>query len=474
MQRNKNKTLGIRVYNTLTGKKEPLPRTRAKLLRLFVCGPTVYDHAHIGHARTYIFFDFFAKYLRTRNVTLKYVQNITNVDDKIIKRAAAEKKNPLMLANELTREYLRDMRALRITAVDAYAPATKFIPEIVRQVQTLIRKGYGYEIPGDGWYYDISKFKDYGKLSRRTAAQAEDALSRIDESVEKRNRGDFCLWKFSKAGEPTWKTALGAGRPGWHIEDTAISAHYFGPQYELHGGGMDLKFPHHEAEIAQQEAASGKKPFVKLWMHTGMLTVEGEKMSKSVGNFVSIRSFLARHSPLLLRFAFLAHHYRMPLDYNEKLIADAKKTLEGVSLLLGKIALARRAKRGGTTALDTKPYLQRFHAALEDDMNTPAASAELFSLIGKAQPILWQLSLRSLAALEKELRASFKLFGIIFEKPVLSPRVAKILKEREAFRSRQQFAHSDRLRKELDALGFSLEDTPAGPFVWPHTPRRDI
>lgn len=236
----------LRLFNTLSRKKEELPNQ--KRMRLFVCGPTVYDYTHIGHARTYIFFDFFAKYLRSQGYETDYLQNITDIDDKIIKRAAEENKKPEDIARFFTEAYLDDMKSLGIEMTSSedeksdkilYAPATKFIAQIIAQVERLIDKGYAYKIDGDGWYFDISKDKDYGKLSGRSVIQAEDAVSRIDEAIEKRNRGDFCLWKFSKQGEPVWTAAIGNGRPGWHIEDTAISEFYFGSQYEVHGGGVD-------------------------------------------------------------------------------------------------------------------------------------------------------------------------------------------------------------------------------------------
>ena len=223
--------MALRLYNTLSGKKEDLPVAKGKKLRLFVCGPTVYDYSHIGHARTYLFFDFLARYLKLRGYKVFYLQNITDVDDKIIERAREEGKDPLEVAAFFTQEYLKDMKALGVTTVERYAAATKYIPEIISQVEKLIKKGFSYKIEGDGWYFNISKFKDYGRLSRRTTEQAEDAISRIDESVAKRNKGDFCVWKFSRSGEPSWKTPFGDGRPGWHIEDTAISEKYFGPQY---------------------------------------------------------------------------------------------------------------------------------------------------------------------------------------------------------------------------------------------------
>src|SRR3989338_8629770 len=250
------------LYDTLSKTKKKLTKTRKKL-RLFVCGPTVYDLSHIGHARTYIAFDAFVRYLRSEKYTVFYLQNITDVDDKIIQRAAETNTNSRALAKKFEQEYRRDMRYLGVMSVNEYARATYYIPEIINQVERLLRKRFAYEISNDGIYYDISKFTDYGKLSRRKASSAEDAVSRIDESVQKRNKGDFALWKFSKPGEPKWESPWGSGRPGWHIEDTAITENHFGSQYDIHGGARDLIFPHHEAEISQMEALSGKEPLAK-------------------------------------------------------------------------------------------------------------------------------------------------------------------------------------------------------------------
>ena len=301
-----------------------------KKISLFVCGPTVYDFPHLGHARTYISFDAFVRFLRSQGYKVDYLQNITDIDDKIITRAKQVKITPQALAKRFENEYKKDIKTMGIVSVSKYARATDHIPEIIVQIGKLLKKGYAYELKGEGIYYDILKFKDYGKLSRRTSLQAEDAVSRIDESVKKQNKGDFALWKISKEGEPKWKSPWGWGRPGWHIEDTAMTEKHFGAQYELHGGARDLIFPHHEAEIAQMEAISGKKPMAKHWMHTGFLTVEGEKMSKSLGNFITIQNFLSEYSPRVLRLLVLKTHYRSPIDYSEKLLLQTQRELERI------------------------------------------------------------------------------------------------------------------------------------------------
>lgn len=470
----------IRAYNTLSGEKEQLPDGT---LHLFVCGPTVYDFSHIGHARTYLSFDIIARYLRAQGRSLTYIQNITDVDDKIIARARERGISPLALARRFAKAYFEDMRALRITSVDRYAFASRYIPEIVKQVQLLRQKGFAYEIPGEGLYFNIAKFPDYGKLSHRTAGEAEDSVSRIDESVKKRNRGDFCLWKYPKTpvkasrcrrflvtreGEPVWNTKLGWGRPGWHIEDTAISVRHFGEQYELHGGATDLKFPHHEAEIAQAEAAYGKKPFVKIWLHTGFLTAHGEKMSKSAGNYVTIRDFLARHGAAALRILVLMHHYRSRFDYDESAAVQAEETLASVRLFVSKLAFLERKASAKDAGVETRIAAARreFDEALDDDFHTPRALAALLTLIRDIQGTVWELGRGDARALRRFVTDAFGMLGLQLE-PVYAPRGARRKAEkRETFRRNQQFMRSDALREKIRALGYEVEDTPLGPFVY--------
>jgi cysteinyl-tRNA synthetase len=447
----------MKLYNTLPRKKEDLPTPEEqRKIRLFVCGPTVYDYAHIGHARTYIFFDFFAKYLRSQGYEVNYLQNITDIDDKIIARAAERNIRPDELAKQFTASYFEDMKALHVDAVTTYAPATDFISQIVAQVERLIDKEFAYKIENDGWYFDISKDKDYGKLSGRTVAQAEDGVSRIDDSDAKRNKGDFCLWKFSKPNEPSWTTQIGAGRPGWHIEDTAISEYYFGPQYDIHGGADDLKFPHHEAEIAQQESASGLKPFVRFWMHTGFLLADGKKMSKSLGNFITIRDFLEKNPPEVLRWITLAHHYRSPIDFSDQLVLQAKAALENLYNhyleLRDEDRKEEKRKDHGTMSA----WKEKFNAALQDDLNTPQALAVMFDVIKD----------EDLSAKEKRL-----LFGnfdeilglnIAGKAEEIPPNIAQKLEEYKKHRTNKQFMQSDALRKELEGLGYEVRDTEGG------------
>ncbi len=453
----------LRIYNTLSRKKEAFKPRKGKKVSLFVCGPTVYDYSHIGHARTYIVFDMIVKYLREKGFNVSYLQNITDIDDKIIKRAEEKKTTPLKLAREFEKEYLKDMKSLKIDSVTKYARATEHIKEIISQVKRLLKKGYAYRIE-DGIYYDIKKFKNYGKLSRRTVVQAEDGVSRIDESKGKKNKGDFCLWKFSKRGEPKWKSPWEDGRPGWHIEDTAITEKHFGSQYDVHGGAKDLIFPHHEAEIAQMEAISGKKPLVNYWIHSGFLTVKGQKMAKSLGNFITIRDFLEENPVRLLRLLILKSLYRSPVDYNEKLLIQTKKELERIDEFISKLKMTE----AGPPSIKLKEVSSRsFEAAMEDDFNTPKAIAAIFSLINKGNSLIAKNKLSKSEAKEilQFLKKVDKVFNFIFlEKPKekIPKGILKLVEERETQRKNKEWEGADKTRNKIKKLGYLVEDTKEG------------
>ncbi|MFH1193304.1 MAG: cysteine--tRNA ligase [Candidatus Jorgensenbacteria bacterium] len=473
----------FKIYDSFSRKKKPLPRTGRKPLRLFVCGPTVYDLAHIGHARTSLVFDALARHIRARGRRLFYLQNITDVDDKIIDRARREGKKPLALARTFELEYLKDMRRLGIASVTRHARASAFIPAIVRQVQTLIRKGYAYRAT-DGYYFNIAKFPRYGRLAGRTAAQAEDAISRIDESVGKMNRGDFALWKLVKTrmgtnkdtnvhecrkmysmkivnGEPAWRTPLGEGRPGWHIEDTAISEHFFGPQYDIHGGGVDLKFPHHESEIAQQEAASGKRPFVKIWMHAGTLLVDGKKMSKSLGNFITIDDFLLAHPPAVLRWLILSHHYRSPVNYTPTLVAQAERAVAKLTETVAALKKSDRTNRSNRSNKSYMTYKKRFNGALDDDLNTPKALAVMWDTTND-QRLTAREKLALLLSYDEVFGLGLKTAG---KRAAIPASVLALVRARELCRGNKQFTQADALRVKIEGLGYRVEDTDTGPTV---------
>jgi len=457
----------LKLYNTLTRKKEifrPLRQAQGKLqkkrVNFFVCGPTVYDFAHLGHAKTYIAFDVIVKYLRENGFDVFYLQNITDIDDKIIAKARKERIFWKDLSRKFEKEYLKDMKVLNINSVTKYARATSHIKEIISQVKRLLKKGFAYQIK-DGIYYDISKFKNYGKLSKRTVLQAEDAVSRIDEAKDKRNKGDFCLWKGNFANNSFAR----------HIEDTAITEKYFGPQYDIHGGARDLIFPHHEAEIAQMEAISGKKPLVKYWLHTGFLTVKGQKMAKSLGNFITIKDFLKKYSPRVLRLFVLKAHYRSPIDYSEKEIEQVEKQLERIDEFLGKLKTQNSKLKTTTQNLKLiKKIEEKFKKAMEDDFNTPKALAVVFELINQGNSLIDKnfLSPTDAQKILGFLKKIDEVFCFIFwkkEKKEVPQEILKLIQKREKFRQQKKWQGADEIRKEIEKSGYKIEDTDEGPKI---------
>jgi cysteinyl-tRNA synthetase len=451
----------IKIYNTLKRKKEILFPIKDNKINLFVCGPTVYDFSHIGHARTYIFFDTFATYLKKMGYEVFYLQNITDVDDKIIKRAK-EKNVPFKeIARKFEREYKKDIKSLKIDSVTKYARATDHIKEIQSQIKRLIEKGFAYQID-DGIYFDIKKFKNYGKLSRRTVIQANDSTSRIDNARKKRNKGDFCLWKFNSPKktiyEPSWQSPWGKGRPGWHIEDTAIAEKYFGFQYDIHGGAQDLIFPHHEAEIAQMEAISGKSPFVKYWMHTGFLTIKGQKMSKSLKNFITIREFIKENSPEVLRMFILSSHYRSPIDYNQEIISQTKETLKRIVDFKEKIGPYKKIKN-----FQDSPLFLKLNKILENDFNAPEFFGEFFEIIKffNKKNSLSEKEKRDIGGVLDFLESVFKIFKEKKEK--VPQKIITLLKKREKARKEKNWELADKIREEIEKMGYWIEDTKNGP-----------
>jgi cysteinyl-tRNA synthetase len=457
----------IKVYNTLSKKKDIIKPLKGSNINLFVCGPTVYDFLHIGNARIYIIFDCFAKYLKYLGFKVFYLQNITDIDDKIIARAKEKNVEPKDLALAFEKEYLQNMKQLHITSVTKYARATSYIKKIISQIIRVQKKGYAYTLD-DGIYFDISKFKSYGKLSGRTALSAEDSVSRIDYSKHKKNRGDFCLWKFSVQGEPSWPSPFGKGRPGWHIEDTAITETFFGPQYDIHGGGIDLLFPHHEAEITQMESISGKQPMAKYWMHVGFLTLEGQKMSKSLGNTVTIDAFLKSHSYQYLRFWIAKNLWHSPVDYSETAIIEAKMALEKIEELLRKLKMVTSKVKGvGATKL-LKTAKTDFYKNLADDFNTPKAFAILFEFIKETNKLLDE----NLVG-KKDARQIFEFFeeiNTIFDvidfkklaKSNVPNEVKELVKVRENYRKNAEWQKADEIRTEIEKYGFLVDDTKDG------------
>lgn len=454
------------IYNTMSRSKEQFNPIKPNRVKLFVCGPTVYDDSHIGHGRTYIAFDCIARFLRYQGYSLFYLQNITDVDDKVIKRAREKGTDPLVLAREYERRYLADMKALGVKNVNLYARATEHVPEIIVQIKILIKKGFAYETE-TGVYFEESKFPDFGKLSRR---KLEDlTVHRVDPDPSKRSPGDFALWKKIDK-QPSWDSPWGRGRPGWHIEDTAITEEYFGAQYDIHGGGLDLIFPHHEAEIAQMESSSGLKPMVRCWMHTGFLNVKGEKMSKSLGNFITIRELLQRWDGDVFRFLVLSTHYRSPIDFGEEALIQAHNSLERVRKTLKKLDELLKSNLDDEGSSNVKNIEiwdeahKKFIEAMEDDFNTPQALSVLFEIVRNINrqiqnEILTKSSIIRIKILFEEWG---EILGINFlpgEKQERTDDVLNILLDvRNQLREKKEWELSDKIRSQLKDLGFGLED----------------
>jgi len=457
----------------MTRRKEIFEAIEGNKIKLFVCGPTVYDYSHIGHARTYISFDVIVRYLKYKGFSVFYMQNITDLDDKILKRAEELETSPLDLARRYEEKYLHDMEILGVKNVNLYARATEHIPEIIRQIAVLIKKDYAYETD-KGVYFDESKFEDFGKLSNRNIDDLN--VHRIGPDTSKRNPGDFALWKKRerkfKGQEMIWDSPWGTGRPGWHIEDTAITETYFGTQYDIHGGGLDLIFPHHEAEIAQMEAASGKKPMVRYWMHTGFLNVKGEKMSKSLGNFITINELLEKYSPEVFRFFVLSTHYRSPIDFSNEILQQSSHGLQRIYKLIENI---NEALDGDTSISleNDQDYIQKlsdireeFFDAMDNDFNTPAAFSTIFDIIRDVNRDLNQdnISKNSLTKLKAIILEFGYVLGLNFSlnqdtDETLEDDLLDLLKYvRDKLRDEKNWELSDEIRSKLKEMNIILED----------------
>ncbi|MES2952939.1 MAG: cysteine--tRNA ligase [Patescibacteria group bacterium] len=449
----------LHLYNTLTRTKEAFVPPAKGPIRMFVCGPTVYNHIHIGNARTYIFFDFFASFLRTLGHELEYLQNITDVDDKIIARADLESKSPEEIAREYEQAYHEIEAKLHLDGVSRYARASDHIKEVLDQITRLIEKAHAYESNGSV-YFSVESFPRFGALSRQNLAELEKA-ERTEENPDKRNSHDFVLWKAYREGEPFWDSPWGKGRPGWHIEDTAITERYFGPQYDIHGGGLDIIFPHHEAEIAQQESATTLSPFVRFWMHSGLLTVKGEKMSKSLGNFTTAKELLDQHPTDVVRFAMLSAHYRSPLDFSDSLFNQAKESRGRIKELLERLEGYHHPEE--PSELFAPKARKEFDAALEDDLNTPAAIAVLFSLVREIHKKIDANAPIDQSALVGFFMYVESLFKIgLFEREEVPSEIRELALLRETAKKAKDFETADKIRGEIRAKGYEISDTKAG------------
>ena len=444
------------IYSTLTRSKENFETMNKNRVNFFVCGPTVYDDAHIGHGRTYISFDTIKRYLEYSGYAVFYIQNITDIDDKIINRSKESGIPAHDIARKFEKRYIEDMAKLNVTGVNLFARATDHLDEIIDQIQRLIDKGFAYE-SDDGVYFEIEKFEEFGKLSNRKVDEMESHRELAETT--KRSEQDFALWKKREnVDEPTFPSPWGDGRPGWHIEDTAITEYYFGEQYDVHGGGLDLIFPHHEAEITQMEAVSGKSPMVRYWLHTGFLNVNGEKMSKSLHNFITIRELLKDWDADTFRFFVLSTHYRSPIDFSKDSLHQSEKSLEKIKKFYTALDVEVSDVESDFEAL--KVAKEEFFGSMDDDFNTPKAIASLFVLINDCKNI--DLSDDDKAAIKSFLDDVSQILGIDFtleETSAGSDDLFDLITDvGSELRAAKQYELSDKIRDELINLGYEISD----------------
>ena len=458
------------IYNTLTRKKEEFVPLKDKKVNIYTCGPTVYDFFHVGNARVFVTFDMVRNYLKFRGYDVTFVQNFTDIDDKMIKRANEEGITVRELGERFIGEYFMDADALGVTRADVHPRATEHINEIVDLIKILEEKGYAYGVNGDV-YYETRKFKDYGRLSHQNIDELE-AGARIEPGEKKKDPMDFALWKAQKPGEPAWDSPWGKGRPGWHIECSIMAMKYLGETIDIHGGGPDLIFPHHENEIAQSEAATGK-PFAQFFMHVGYLNINNQKMSKSLGNFFTVRDILETYEPEVLRFFMLSSHYRSPINFSQDLMRQAKSSLERLYNALYSMEHLEKVNLDKDLTEGDREYLNslqvnkhEFIKAMDDDFNTADAIASLFDVVRQYNMIIDEKSPRKLIIDTKEMLLSLGsvlgFFRKFTEKTLLDEEIEQKITERQQARKDKNYALADKIRDELKAQGIILEDTPAG------------
>ncbi len=509
----------LRIYNTMTGKKEDFVPLQDKKVGLYVCGVTVYDLCHIGHARSAIIFDTIFRYLRYRGYDVTYVRNFTDIDDKIIKRANAEGVDCRTIAERYIREFYTDMGSLGLERPQVEPKATEHIPEMIRLISNLVEKGLAYQGGGDV-FFSVDRFKDYGKLSGRNLDEMQ-AGARVEIDEKKENPLDFALWKASKPGEPSWDSPWGKGRPGWHIECSVMSQKYLGETFDIHGGGKDLVFPHHENEIAQSEGATGK-PFARYWVHNGFVNINKEKMSKSLGNFLTIKEIVRDWHPEAVRLFFLSHHYRSPVDFSENSLSEANSGLDRFYTTLKSIqdrikgapspvaekgsslnnpspltgegkACPEQSRRGGggrapilsECRQSVESFQAKFEEAMDEDFNTAQAIGHLYDLQGKINALLDSLKATAPEEAIQILRQGFEHFsraggvlGIFREDPekyievrkreglkrlnLSEEEILRAIEARNGARKEKDWRKADEIRNDLLAKGIILEDSSSG------------
>jgi len=474
----------IKIYNTLNGKKEAFDPVEPGKVGMYVCGPTVYDSCHIGHARSVIVFDVIARYLALQNFDVTYVRNFTDVDDKIINRANQLGITSEELAEKYIKEFHEDMDALNVKRPTIEPKATQHIDQIISVIELLIKKDFAYQIDNDV-YFAVDKSKDYGKLSGR---KLEDMVagSRIEVDERKQNPFDFALWKAAKPDEPFWESPWGKGRPGWHIECSAMSSEYLGKTFDIHGGGKDLIFPHHENEIAQSESAFGKL-FAKYWIHNGFVNIDHEKMSKSLGNFLMIKDVIKDNHPEAVRLFLLSNHYRSPIDFTDKSISEANAGLDKIYTFLGRIE-DRIGEIANDENIESGPCMELFCQAMDDDFNTARGIGILFDTVRKfnrmmddSDETIAKKDINSFQQVRKDILKIGEILGLLTEKPkdyfekkktsavqkqsIDNEMIEKLIQERTDAREAKDWEKADQIRKTLSDMNITLEDK-SGKTIW--------
>ena len=472
--------MSIKVYNTLTKSKEEFVPREAGKVSIYACGVTPYDFAHIGNSRPAVFWDCVRRFLKYRKYQISYIQNFTDVDDKIINRAKQLEQQPLELTEKYARIYLEDLEQLGVMPADKYPKVSEHIPEIIEMIGVLVAKGYAYCLNGDV-YYEVAKFKDYGKLSGRELEELQ-AGARIEVNEAKRDPMDFALWKAAKPGEIAWDSPWGQGRPGWHIECSAMAIKYLGNGFDMHGGGEDLVFPHHENEIAQSEAYSGKD-FARYWLHNAFVTVSGSRMGKSIGNFSTIRDVMGEFPPKVVRFWLLGTHYRNPIAFGPEELTTAANGLERLETarfnweyLLKQPVVTNEASTIDPEGIKVRIAATKseFIAGMEDDFNTPQALASIYELVREVnrwvQDKEFQLTTPNRALLAEALGTFMELGAVLGlvstvqseSSASFDQEIEDLIKERAAAKQAKDWALADQIRDQLKARGVIIEDTPQG------------
>ncbi len=467
----------IKLHNTLTSRLEEFIPNQPGKVDFYVCGPTVYDYIHLGNARAFIVFDVLRRFFTYSGYEVKYVMNLTDVDDKIIQRAQKDGTPASVVGEKFSKALFEDFAGLGVQRADVHPTATESMDQIIVLIQDLIAKGFAYVVDSDV-FFEVDKFPEYGKLSGKKLDQLQ-VGARIEVDSRKKNPLDFSLWKSQKPGEPAWDSPWGPGRPGWHIECSAMSMQHLGQSFDIHAGGVDLVFPHHENEIAQSECVTGK-PFAKYWLHNGFLNIDGDKMSKSLGNFRTVREVLTKYPGVVLRMFFLQKHYRSPIDLTEAGLHAAVSASERLRTFYAKLSeRLEGSAASGESVSDLEAYKvfasakQELVSAMSDDMNTPAATARLFDIVREANKFLAEeelseTDLQVLHAVKADVEGFDSFFGVIGEaipddnSALVGALVETLIDVREALRNKKEWALADQIRDRLQESGIVLEDAASG------------